>query len=392
MQSYSYLPREAEPEVVRSLDRDPVVALVGPRQCGKSTLARHVLRRTPGAIILDLELPSDLRKLDEPELFLREHADRLVCIDEIQCKPDLFPILRALVDMDRRPGRFLVLGSASQDALRQGGETLAGRIHVMELTPLRLGEVAGDDPQSAWRRHWWRGGFPPAYLAPQDDDARTWMLDFIQTYCSRDIPRFGFAIPAPAMGRFCRMVAHFHGGILNSAKIGQSLDVSHTTVRRYLDLLEQSFMVRRLLPLEVNTKKRLVKSPKIYVRDSGLLHALLEIGTSTDLFGHPAYGASWEGWCIEQICPARPGMRASFYRDSAGAEIDLVLESGRRRLAFEFRASLDPSLTRGNRTALDLISPEQAFIVCPTQDPGYPVGDGVRVCGIAEAVAAARGF
>ncbi len=379
-----YIPRHAEEELFKSLNRDPVTAVIGPRQCGKSTLARKVIAKRLDSLFLDLELPSDLRKLDQAELFLKEHANRLVCIDEIQLRPDLFPLLRALVDIDRRPGRFLILGSASQDLIRQEGETLAGRIHYLQLTPLLFQELMANKSAIPITTHWWRGGFPRALLAENDEDAQSWLRDLIQTFLSRDVPTFGFSIPAVALHRFWKMLAHFHGGVLNASKIGQALDVSHNTVRRYIDLLEQTFMVRVLRPVAVNTKKRLVKAPKVYIRDSGLLHALLEIESLTDLFGHPAYGASWEGWCVEQICRALPDWQPGYYRTASGQEIDLVLEKGRRRLAFECKASLSPELSTGSGAALDVLQPKETYVVAPLREPGYRLAPGVRVCGMRE--------
>jgi predicted AAA+ superfamily ATPase len=381
-----YIERSVAAEVERSLAHNPVTALIGPRQCGKSTLARHLLASRRDALFLDLELPSDLRKLNDPEWFLTEHRERLVCIDEIQNKPELFPVLRAVVDMDRRPGRFVILGSASRDLIRQGGETLAGRIHYVELTPFLWHEIEPLAEEKGWnfKRHWWRGGFPPAFLAETEAQSALWRRDLIQDYLSRDIPQLGISLPARTMMRFWTMLAHYHGGLLNGSKLGQALDVSHGTVRRYLDILEQTFMVRLLRPLEANLKKRLVKSPKVYIRDSGLLHALLEIETATDLYGHPVFGASWEGWCIEQIVGAMPLWRPAFYRTSSGEEIDLVLERGPRRLAFEIKASLSPHLSRSFSDTVQALGPERVWILCPTEEQGYPTRSGARVVGITE--------
>ena len=381
-----YIDRQATDELKQSLSHNPVTALIGPRQCGKLTLARHVLQSRKDALILDLELPSDMRKLGDPELFLQEHADRLICIDKVQLKPDLFPLLRVLVDKDRRPGRFLLLGSASRDLVRQSGETLAGRIHYLELTPFILTELESSAGKKRldFKKHWWRGGFPPAFLANNDAQSDAWRRDMIQDYLSRDIPAFGFTIPIPAMARFWKMVAHYHGGLLNASKFGQSMDLSHNTVRKYIDILEQTFMVRILRPLEINLKKRLVKSPKIYLRDSGLLHTLLEIDTMTELYGHPVFGASWEGWCIEQLITRLPLWQPFFYRTSSGEEIDLVLTKGRKRLAFEIKASLTPHLSKGFSDTMTALKPERTWVVCPMTDPGYPIQSGARVAGISE--------
>lgn len=381
-----YIDRNASVEVRQSLEQNPVTALIGPRQCGKSTLARHVLQSRKDALFLDLELPSDMRKLADAELFLQEHTHRLICIDEVQLRPDLFPLLRALIDKDRHPGRFFVLGSASRDLIRQGGETLAGRIHYIELTPFTWTELQSSKDSNAWdfKRHWWRGGFPLAFLASDDVQSDLWRRDMIQDYLSRDIPSFGFSLPIPVISRFWKMIAHYHGGLLNASKVGQSMDISHNTVRKYLAILEQTFMVRVLQPLEINLKKRLVKSPKIYLRDSGLLHTLLEIDSITELYGHPVFGSSWEGWCIEQLIISLPHWQPFFYRTSSGEEIDLVLVRGNKKLVFEIKASLAPHLSKGFADTIKALKPERAWVVCPMTDPGYPISSGARVVGINE--------
>lgn len=389
-----YIERGKAGEILQSLKHNPVTALIGPRQCGKSTLARHILQSNKEALFLDLELPSDMRKLADAELFLQEHTRQLICIDEIQLRPDLFPLLRALVDKDRRLGRFLILGSASRDLIRQGGETLAGRIHYIELTPFTWLELQQDkkDKKNDFKKHWWRGGFPPAYLAPNDPQSDTWRRDMIQDYLSRDIPSFGFTMPMPVMSRFWKMIAHCHGSIFNASKIGQSMDLSHNTIRKYLDILEQTFMVRILPPLEVNLKKRLVKSPKIYLRDTGLLHTILEIDSMTELYGHPVFGASWEGWCIEQIITYLSSWQSFYYRTSSGEEIDLVMVRGKKRLAFEIKASLTPHLSRGFADTIKVLKPEQALIVCPMTDTGYNISSGAYILGINECLDRLKSF
>lgn len=381
-----YIKRKKADEIQSSLQNNPVTALIGPRQCGKSTLARHILKSNKNALFLDLELPSDMRKLADAELFLGEHARQLICIDEVQLRPDLFPLLRALIDKDRRPGRFLILGSASRDLIRKGGETLAGRIHYIELTPFAWSELKNEksNKMNDVKRHWWRGGFPPAFLAPDDAQSNTWRRDMIMDYLSRDIPSLGFAIPIPVMSRFWKMIAHYHGGIFNASKIGQSMDVSHNTVRKYLDILDQTFMVRVLPPLEVNLKKRLIKSPKIYLRDSGLLHTILEIDSMMELYGHPVFGASWEGWCIEQIITFMPDWQPFYYRTSSGEEIDLILVRGKKRLAFEIKASLTPHLSRGFADTIIALKPDHTWVLCPMTETGYPISSGARVLGINE--------
>ncbi len=378
-----YIKRRLERNLRESLNSFPVTALLGPRQCGKSTLARHVVAGRPKTVYLDLEKPSDLRKLEDAEFFFHTQQDRLICIDEIQMGPELFPILRVAVDEDRRPGKFLILGSASQDLIRQSSETLAGRIHFIELAPFTYDELLDEDP----RKYedpvflWTRGGFPEAVLAKSDSHSFDWRLDFIRTFLERDISQFGFRVPATTMRRFWTMLAHYHGQTLNASQFGQALGVRHPTIRKYLAIMEQTFMVRMVPPLKANIKKRLVKTPKVYVRDTGILHALLEIENTEDLLGHPIAGASWEGWCMEQILSALPAWRASFYRTSSGEEIDLVLEHGRQRLAFEFKASMAPRLSRGFADTLAVLQPDHTWVVAPVLEP-YPQSPGVTVSNI----------
>jgi len=381
----TYYTRNLTASLIFSLQNHPVTALLGPRQCGKTTLVRQCLKKRKDTLFLDLELPSDLRRLSEPEFFLGEHADKLVCIDEIQQMPELFPLIRALIDRDRRSGRFLLLGSASQDLIRKGTETLAGRIHYLNLTPFLLDEIHHATPEEGvLKTCWWRGGFPLSYLAKNDALSREWLDDFIQTFMSRDIPELGFSIPAAKLFRFWRMVSHYHGQLLNASKIAQSLGWSHTTVFKYIDLLEQTFMLRTLPPMAVNFKKRLVKSPKIYICDTGILHALQEIHSFDDLFAHPMFGASWEGYCIEQITQCLPHWRPSFYRTSSGEEIDLILEKGQRRIGFECKASLSPKLSKGFNISRKLLDLEQVWIVCPMKDFGYNIKPQVKVSGLIE--------
>ena len=378
-----YINRRMEAKLQESLSSFPVTALLGPRQCGKSTLARHVVADRGDTVYLDLEKPSDLRKLEDAEFFFHTQKDRLVCIDEVQMGPELFPVIRVAVDEDRRPGKFLILGSASQDLIRRSSETLAGRIHFLELTPFTYDELLNDNPEKYEDPvfMWTRGGFPEAVLAESDSYSFDWRSDFIRTFLERDIPQFGFSIPAVTMRRFWTMLAHYHGQLQNASKFGQALGVSHPTIRKYLDIMEQTFMVRLLPPLMTNIKKRLVKTPKVYLRDTGVLHALLEVENIEDLLGHPIAGASWEGWCIEQILAVMPDWRASFYRTSSGEEIDLIIERGRKRLAFEFKASMSPKLSRGFPGTLKVLQPDHVWIVAPVSAP-YPRGPGVTVANI----------
>lgn len=377
----TYIPRHLEYDLQNSLDSFPVTALLGPRQCGKSTLARQIIDSVDNTVVyLDLEKPSDLRKIDDPEFFFSTQTNKLICIDEIRRVTDLFPIIRFSVDENRKPGRFLILGSASQELIKTSSETLAGRIHYLELTPFTYRELTlfqqsqFDDVMFQWIR----GGFPDSVLSPSEEQSYIWRQDFIRTFLERDIPQFGFAIPVTAMRRHWTMIAHYHGQIFNASKLGQSLGITHPTVRKYLDILEQTYIVRVLPPLETNLKKRLIKSPKVYIRDSGILHALLEIENMEDLMGHPVFGSSWEGWCIEQIVSAMPGWRPYFYRTSSGEEIDLILERKQKRLAFEFKASLSPHVSKGFAGILKDIQPVKTWIVTPVKEP-YPIPQGATV-------------
>ena len=392
-----YISRLLESEILARLKDFPVVSILGPRQAGKSTLARRLLTNFPNSVFLDLELESDLRKLDDAELFLTSLPRRLVCLDEIQRKPDLFPLLRVLADRTDLGFRFLILGSASPDLLRQSSESLAGRIHHTELTPFLYQEIIREfapvgptsvpalaSSQETRQRLWLRGGFPRSFLAESDLASLVWRKSFLQAFLERDLPQMGVGVPSANLSRFWSMLVHYHGRMFNGSQIGSNLGISHVTARRYLDLLERTFMVRILPPLELSLKKRLVKTPKVYLRDTGLLHARLDLAAFSDLFGHPSFGFSWEGWCIEQIIARLPFWRPCYYRTSSGEEIDLILERGRRRLAFEFKASLAPRLSKGFPATLDVLKPERVWIVCPMEEPGYPLPHSARVVGIGE--------
>lgn len=367
-------------EVLRWLNQFPAVGILGPRQCGKSTLARQILIARSDSVYLDLERPADAAKLRDPEAFFALHPDKLVCLDEIQRRPELFPILRGILDERGRNGQLLVLGSASPEMLKQSSETLAGRIGYRELTPFLLPELAERKSGSGiLRRHWLRGGFPRSYLAESDAASHEWREEFIRTFLERDLPQLGVTIPAATLGRFWQMCAHSHGQLWNASKLAQSLGVTHPTTAAYLRLLEKAFILRVLPPWESNLKKRLVKTPKVYLRDSGLLHALLRIDSSEELLGHPVYGSSWEGYVIEQILGlAGPGWAPFFYRTSAGAECDLILRRGRHVLAIECKASSSPKPSLGFWRSIEALEPEQAWIVAPVPE-AYPIERGVRV-------------
>lgn len=359
------------------LDQFPAVGLLGPRQAGKTTLALEIAK-TRKSLYLDLESPADRARLSDPEAYLRAHRDTLVILDEVQRAPDLFQPLRGLIDSGRREGRaagqFLLLGSASIDLLRQSGESLAGRIAYLELTGFTVLETGADTAE----RLWIRGGFPDSYLARDDADSLIWRENFIRTYLERDIPQLGPRVPAETLRRLWTMLAHAQGGLANAAQLARGLGVTGVTIARYLDLLVDLMLVRRLEPLHRNTGKRLIKSPKLYVRDSGVTHALLGLKDRDAVLGHPVAGPSWEGFVIECLLASAPAStRASFYRTSAGAEIDLVLETGGRRLAVEIKRSTAPRLTKGFHTACDDIQPDQAFAVHPGADR-FPLGQGVE--------------
>ncbi|MBU4388549.1 MAG: ATP-binding protein, partial [Proteobacteria bacterium] len=369
-----YINRIIQTEIQERLNNFPAVAVLGPRQCGKTTLALEIVKGRKNAVYLDLEKPSDQRKLEDPELFFQLQKENLICLDEIQRRPELFPVLRSIIDERGSNGQILILGSTSRDMIRQSSETLAGRIAYIELTPFMFSEIPVKDRKDPAEimKLWFRGGFPRSFLAGSEKASFTWRENFIRTFLERDIPQLGFSIPAQSLGRLWQMLAYIHGQVLNSSKLGESMGVSHTTVRKYLDLLSQTFMVRALPPFEANLKKRLVKSPKVFIRDSGILHSLLGINKADDLLGHPVYGASWEGFAMENILSQLPGWQAAFFRTSAGAEIDLVLTKGRKKIACEFKASTAPQVTRGFWNALDDLKISEAWIIGPVKE-AYPI-------------------
>lgn len=360
-----YIPRHVEALLMERLRSVPCVAILGPRQCGKSTLASHLLKRFPHAIYLDLELPSEQRKIQEPEIFLQQHEGALICFDEIQRAPELFTVLRGLIDRKPKNGRFLILGSASPDLIRQSSESLAGRISYVDLSPFLLTEYSRN-PESVLHRFWLRGGFPRSLLAEGDRASFTWRQDFIRSYAERDVLQIKQGVSSQKVERLLRMCAHLSGQTLNYLKIGSSLDMSDNTVRHYLDLLSGSFLLRILRPYHNNLKKRLIKSPKIYIRDTGILHALLGIETFDHLLGHPEYGSSWESLIVENILSCiRPAVAASFFRTAKGEEADLVLEMGQSRLLIECKASAAPQASRSLEMSVGDINPDHTWVVAP---------------------------
>jgi hypothetical protein len=358
----------------------PAVAILGPRQCGKTTLARAVTAEINNCIYLDLERPSDRNKLHEPELFFRENQSRLVCLDEIQRIPEIFTVLRSVIDSSDRNGQFLILGSASPDLIRQSSESLAGRIAYIELPPFVPTEVIKPEGEThqLLNDYWLKGGFPRSYLSRDEKKSMNWRKNFILTFLERDIPQLGLRISAESLRRFWMMSAHYHGQISNLSKLGESLGVSHTTVRSYIDLLVNTFMLRKIAPFETNLKKRLVKSPKFYLRDTGILHALLDLETYDDLMGHPVFGASWEGLVLENVSMKFQGWNNGFYRTAAGAELDLVLEKRGYRIAIECKASAAPQVTQGFWNCIQDLKIKKAWVIAPV-DSAYPLGKNVTV-------------
>ncbi|NLD91199.1 MAG: ATP-binding protein [Fibrobacter sp.] len=367
--------REQLATLKKYIDSFPVVAVLGPRQCGKSTLAKEFIKNNADWTYLDLERPSDIQKIADPEYYFNTLGSKRLCIDEVQLRPNLFPVLRSVIDARRENGRFLILGSASPELLQQGSETLAGRISFIELTPFTLNEI---QETVSYRDHWLRGGFPPSILSQSEDVSMIWREDFIRTFLERDILSRHFRIQSSQVSRILTMCAHTQGQIFNISKICESIGLSRPTVQSLLDNLVQTFMVRKIEPFTNNVKKRIVKSPKLYIRDSGILHALLGIETFDELFGNPVFGSSWEGYAIENIIAAYPRWKYFFYRTTNGAEMDLVLEKGNKKIAFEFKASVAPKLSQGFWNAVEDINPEITYVVIPEGEQ-YSVKDNVTV-------------
>ncbi len=376
--------RRVAPEVTALLDQAPAVALLGPRQAGKTTLALAIAEGRP-SVYLDLESTADRARLAEPALYFADHAEELIILDEIHRAPGLFEALRGVIDQVRREGRgagrFLLLGSAAIDLLAQSGESLAGRIAFIELAPFDVTEVGERQLDQLWVR----GGFPDSFLAANDAISLRWRQDFIRTYLERDIPQLGPRIPAETLRRLWTMFAHHQGGLLNAAQLARGLGVSGTTIAHYLDLMVDLLLARRLAPRLPNAGKRLVRSPKVYVRDSGLVHALLGLTDKEAVLGHPVAGPSWEGMAIENLLAAAgQQVQGSFYRTSHGAEVDLVLTwPGGEEWAVEIKRSLAPTLERGFHSALADLAPQRALVVYPGAE-SYRLAPSVQAIGLAE--------
>ncbi len=386
--------RRAQTAVQEALARQAAVALTGPRQVGKTTLALAIAAGTP-SLYLDLETSQDRAKLADPATFLDRYEDRLVILDEIQRVPELFSALRGLIDRGRQHGRktsrFLILGSASMDLLRQSSESLAGRIAYVEMGPLNVLETAPANPDT--NPLWIRGGFPESYLAANDRDSLEWRIDFIRTYLDRDVPLLGPRVPSETLARLWTMLAHEQAALLNASRLAASLMIGAQTVARYIDLLVDLLLVRRLQPFHTNAGKRLVKSPKVYVRDSGIAHALLGIADFNALSGHPVAGPSWEGFAIENLIAAAPTRAMpSFYRTAAGAEIDLVLDiPGHGRWAFEIKRSPSAHPEKGFYIAVEDLKAGRRYLV-NSGSGRHPLPAGIEAIGLSEMAAILAGL
>ena len=368
--------KHARTALESALRRSRIVALVGPRQCGKTTLAREFMD-PESANYFDLEDPESLARLEQPKLSL-ESLRGLVVIDEIQRKPELFPILRVLADRQAPPARFLILGSASPEMLRQSSESLAGRLETIELTGFNLAEVGA----AKGERHWLRGGFPLSFLAENDGDSAVWRRHFINTFLERDLPACGVGVAPAGMRRFWTMLAHYHGQTWNAAEIAGALGVSATTTKRYVDLLSHTFMIRQLQPWHENLKKRQVKSPKIYFRDSGLYHSLLHIKSANDLHAHPRIGASWEGYAIEETIRFYQPEQEYFWATHNQAELDLLLFKDGRRIGIECKRQDAPKLTASMKIAMIDLKLDEMLVIYPGKK-SYTLGQSIQVLPLA---------
>lgn len=375
------IPRILTKDLKHSLGHFPVTAILGPRQSGKSTLAKHIISELDSeAVYLDLERTSDLQKLEDAEWFLTRQQGKLVCLDEIQRKPELFPLLRSIVDEQGNAGQFLILGSASRDLIKQSSESLAGRIIYKKLTPFLWDEIKSE---TTLEEYMVKGGFPRSIMT-DDKVSMEWRESFITTFLERDLLQFAGFSPV-SMRRLWQMLAHSNGQTANYSALGSSLGISHTSVKKYIDLLEGTFMVRQIRPFGGNTKKRLVRSPKVYITDSGLTTALLTLRKFEEAAGHPAFGSLWESVVIENISGHYPNLDLSFYRTNHGNEIDLVISDGTSMIALECKSTLSPTLSKGNYAAIEDITPLKTLIAIPAEN-GYPYKENIDVVSLSELI------
>jgi predicted AAA+ superfamily ATPase len=348
----------------------PVVTILGPRQCGKSTLAGEIGKDFENFLFVDLENPADRLRINDLSLFFNLNKGATICIDEAQIMPNLFPELRSIIDKDRRNGQILILGSASRELVNKSSESLAGRIGYIELSPFTFPEI-NDNEDETMIRHWMRGGFPLSFLAENDRFSEIWRKQYLQSYLERDLVLSGNSIPLLTIQRLLQMLANHHGQLLNSSQFAGSLGVNYHTIRNYIDFFEKSFITRTLHPFTPNLNKRINKSPKVYIRDSGILHSILDVSNINQLLGSPVYGYSWEGYVIENLINAAPDWQPWFYRTATGNEIDLLLTKGNKMLGFECKATLSPELTRGTYTAMEDLKIKDLFVVSMVSQPYY---------------------
>jgi predicted AAA+ superfamily ATPase len=373
--------RKLTSHLVNLLDHFPVIGIIGPRQVGKTTFIKNNFQHLrKGALYLDLESPEDYNKLTDAELFLKNFDHTTVVIDEIQHMPELFPLIRSLVDKNRIPGRFVILGSASPGLIRDSSESLAGRVAYLELNPLDIVELKGI---KSIEHIWFNGGFPDAVLEKDPDICATWLRNYTRTYIERDLPLLGFGAPVKTTEKLCTMLAHTNGNLLNYSQLAGSLGVSANTVKSYIQFFEKSFLIRTLQPYYINIRKRLVKSPKLYFRDTGILHHLLRALSINDLFAHPGIGNSWEAFVLQQIISNLPAdLDIHFYRTQDGSELDVVLSKGVRISAgIEIKYSNAPALTKGNTLAINTLNSPANYILTPSSDD-YPIRKNIQVCSL----------
>ncbi len=385
---HEFVERNKKKSLLEHMRIFPAVAILGPRQCGKSTLIRMISENLPNFLYLDLQNRIDRARLQEPEFFFQSNDENIICLDEVQEIPEIFPVLRSEIDRNRRKGRFILLGSASSELIQKNSESLAGRIAFLELTPFLFDELKSL-PATTLQDYWFRGGYPDSFLADSDKASVLWRENFIRTYVERDIPQFGFNIQSRQLQRMLMMTAHNNAQLFNASKLAEALGVTHPTVKKYLDIFEQTFILRSLQPFEKNTKKRLIKSPKVFVRDSGILHQLLNIPDFNALLGHPVFGSSWEGMVVENVCSSVTGAQCSFYRSAGGDELDLIIEKSGKTVAIECKASPAPQLTKGFWRSIEFVNPDYCFIAAPVAAP-YNIQENVEVCNLADLIEKVR--